>query len=304
MNARDSEWIRRFGRQESLLPQKLPDVLRGSTVILVGLGAIGGAALHVLARSGIGRFVLIDPDAIAVENVAGQLFASTTTLGVDKAEVGRRLILDINPDATVSIIEKTSDLDTLCAVMSDADVVVLGMDTLAAGIACYRAARVTHTPVIDFLYFPTPNVVSTFPGEPPPEMRFNYPTQGLTGEALDQDVIVADALLRVVAYGFACCPDVFHAMDGRLIPMLRRFLRFEGPVPSFAPLTVETGALMAREALCAIAHVHGIGFARLGWPAFYIDTYNGRAIRPSSVWLSRLPGAKAWLHRLRALRDG
>jgi len=304
MNAHDSGWVRRFGRQESLLPPKLPGVLRDSTVFLAGLGAIGGAASLVLARSGIGRFVLIDPDEIALENVAGQLFASSATLGLGKAEVGRRLVLDINPDATVSIIEKTCDLDLLCTVMSEADVVVLGMDTLAAGVTCYRAARITNTPVIDFLYFPTPNVVSTYPGEPPPERRFNYATQRLAGEALEQDDVISDALLRVVAYGFACCPDVFHAMDGRLIPMLRRFLRFEGPVPSFAPLTVETGALMAREALSAIAHAHGIGFARVGWPAFYVDTYNGRAVQPASEWLSRLPGAKAWLHRLRTLRDG
>lgn len=296
---RDPRWI----RQEGLVPDALLNVMTHSSVFIPGLGAIGSAALLALARTGIGRFVIIDPDTVSIENVAGQVFATTDTVGRGKADVAADFIRSVNPTAIVEIRQITNDVQTLRDIMGTVDVVVLGMDSLVGGIACYRAARLARKPVVDFLYFPTPNVVSTLPDEETPEERFEYPTLGRTLDQCAEYSVAAESLLRVVAYGFATNPGLLDSPYVSDNPFLGRFLRLEGAIPSFAPLTIEVGTLMAREALAMIAHQHALAWPRLGSPAFYVDTYRGYCSRPSNARLRELPEAQAIMSRLKEVRD-
>ena len=50
----------RFGRQLGVLGRDLHDALAGAAIFMPGLGAIGSATLSAIARTGIGRLVLID----------------------------------------------------------------------------------------------------------------------------------------------------------------------------------------------------------------------------------------------------
>lgn len=302
MNGTNAGWMKRFGRQQGFLPPGLFDALHQSTVFIPGLGAIGSAVVQALARVGVGNFILIDPDVVGLENVASQIFATTSTVGESKAKVGKRLIAEINPDAQVKILPLTTDIPVLEAIMRETDVAVLGMDSLSGGVACYRAALQTKTPVVDFFYFPTPNVVSTYPGDPIPEERFGYPTRNRMPDVADRFDMASESLLRVMAYGFACNPGLYATFDDSLLSSLRGFLRFEGAVPSFFPLTMETGVLMAREAIAAIAHVHGIAYPRIGWPAFYLDTFRGQAAKPPTPYLSEMNSAGHWMDVLLDLK--
>jgi proteasome lid subunit RPN8/RPN11 len=45
--------------------------LRASTVAVIGVGGTGSAAVEVLARAGVGRLILVDPDHIEASNLAG-----------------------------------------------------------------------------------------------------------------------------------------------------------------------------------------------------------------------------------------
>lgn len=256
-----------------------------------------------LARTGIGRFVIVDPDTISIENVAGQVFATTDTVGRHKTEVAAEIIHAINPGAIVEVQNMTNSIHTLKDIMDTVDVVVLGMDSLVGGIACYRAARLARKPVVDFLYFPTPNVISTLPTEETPEERFEYPTRDCSIEQCVDYHLAVESLLRVLAYGFAVNPGILENTSLVDNPMLGRFLRLEGPIPSFAPLTMEVGALMARETLAMIALEHGLEWPRLGRPGFYVDTYSGCCKRASTARLNELPGATMIMDRLREVRD-
>lgn len=86
-----------------LLGQAAMDKLAASRVAVFGLGGVGGAAAEALARSGIGRLDLFDGDSIAPSNLNRQVIALNSTLGQPKAEVMRRRILDINPQADVRV---------------------------------------------------------------------------------------------------------------------------------------------------------------------------------------------------------
>jgi molybdopterin/thiamine biosynthesis adenylyltransferase len=86
-----------FSRNSGLLETA---ALQKSGVIICGCGSVGSLAALELARSGVGRFLLIDPDLLAIENLCRH------QCGL--ADVGRRKVLavadrirQINPQAQV-----------------------------------------------------------------------------------------------------------------------------------------------------------------------------------------------------------
>ena len=60
--------------------------LRGATVAVFGLGAVGSYVVEALARAGVGSLVLFDHDTVGLSNINRQLFALHSTVGRHKAE--------------------------------------------------------------------------------------------------------------------------------------------------------------------------------------------------------------------------
>jgi len=79
-----------FGRagQSSLL---------GKTVVIVGLGGLGGHVLEQTARAGVGHIIGIDPDVFEETNLNRQLLCSHATLGCKKVSQAETHLKKINP---------------------------------------------------------------------------------------------------------------------------------------------------------------------------------------------------------------
>lgn len=93
----------RFMRTETLLGKEAMQKLQNSTVMIVGLGAVGGYALEAVARSGIGRLVLVDFDVFDETNINRQILALSSTIGQKKTEVAKKRVFEINPTCKVEI---------------------------------------------------------------------------------------------------------------------------------------------------------------------------------------------------------
>lgn len=74
---------------------------RAATVTVVGLGGVGSWAAESLARSGIGRLVLIDPDDVCLTNSNRQLHAHDGHYGRPKVAVLAERFRAINPELEV-----------------------------------------------------------------------------------------------------------------------------------------------------------------------------------------------------------
>lgn len=74
-------------------------------VIMIGVGSLGGAIAVALARAGVGRFLLIDPETLALENVSRHV-GTLHALERPKVEVVRDTIRAINPACVVDVITK------------------------------------------------------------------------------------------------------------------------------------------------------------------------------------------------------
>ncbi|BBP91146.1 hypothetical protein BsIDN1_47640 [Bacillus safensis] len=68
---------------------------------MLGVGGVGSFAVEALARSGVGRIVLVDKDDIDITNVNRQLPALLSTVGQPKVDLMQARIADINPECEV-----------------------------------------------------------------------------------------------------------------------------------------------------------------------------------------------------------
>lgn len=90
--------LHQFSRTELAIGPEGLDIMKGSTVAVLGIGGVGAMAAEALARTGVGRLVLIDKDVVDITNVNRQIHALTTTVGQPKADLMRDRIKLINPD--------------------------------------------------------------------------------------------------------------------------------------------------------------------------------------------------------------
>jgi len=77
-------------------------ILAESEVAVAGCGGLGGQVIVHLARLGIGRLLVFDPDAFDETNLNRQTLSSSDNLNVLKAEEAARQVAMINPAVEVS----------------------------------------------------------------------------------------------------------------------------------------------------------------------------------------------------------
>ena len=65
----------KFSRLENLIGILSLEKLKSSTVLIVGLGGVGGYVVEALARSGIGNLILVDYDRVDITNFNRQIIA-------------------------------------------------------------------------------------------------------------------------------------------------------------------------------------------------------------------------------------
>ena len=123
-----------FYRTELLVGQKGSQKLAQTSVAVIGLGGVGSYSAEALARSGIGKFILIDFDVIEPTNINRQILALQSTIGKPKVELMQQRIRDINPKAEVIIYQEVLDGNNQERLLGGAEYCVDAIDSLSAKI--------------------------------------------------------------------------------------------------------------------------------------------------------------------------
>ena len=92
-----------FEREELLIGDKI-NILKNKTVLVLGLGGVGGYVTESLARCGIGNLILVDYDKVDITNINRQIIATHSNIGKLKTECFRERIADINKECNVKIL--------------------------------------------------------------------------------------------------------------------------------------------------------------------------------------------------------
>ena len=90
-----------FVRTKKLIGDMAFSKLSNTTIILFGLGGVGGFILESLARSGIENFILIDFDKIETSNLNRQIITNLNNISMGKADAAKSRVLSINKDCNV-----------------------------------------------------------------------------------------------------------------------------------------------------------------------------------------------------------
>ncbi len=95
-----------FARTERLVGTQGLQKLAAARVILFGTGGVGSWCAEALVRSGISHLTLVDSDCVDETNINRQLMATTRTVGKVKVEVLRDRLLEINPEADITALQR------------------------------------------------------------------------------------------------------------------------------------------------------------------------------------------------------
>jgi len=141
--------MNQFARTQQLLGEQAMEKIKGATVAVFGLGAVGSFATEALARSGGGNLRLIDFDRVDGSNINRQLFALHSTIGRKKADLAYERVKDIYPQCNVDIHSSFVNAQSLETLLSpDIDAVVDAIDGLNSKINLIVEARQLNLPVI------------------------------------------------------------------------------------------------------------------------------------------------------------
>jgi len=138
-----------YDRTEKLIGAEKLEKLKKSSVIVFGLGGVGGHVIEALARTGVGSIGIVDYDRVDVTNINRQIIALSSTLGSFKADVFRDRIADINGNIKVAVFrEKLTVENTDIFCLKNYDYVVDAVDDVAAKIILIEKAQAYGVPVI------------------------------------------------------------------------------------------------------------------------------------------------------------
>ena len=107
------EFQHKFSRLEKLIGKEKINILKNTSVLILGVGGVGGYVVESLARSGIGTLILVDFDIIDITNINRQIIALDSTIGLKKVDVLEKRIKNINENCQVIKVDKFIDKNNI-----------------------------------------------------------------------------------------------------------------------------------------------------------------------------------------------
>ncbi len=141
--------LNQFSRTELLLGKEAMEKLGEKRVAIFGIGGVGGYVCEALVRSGITKFDLIDDDKVCLTNLNRQILATRKTVGQYKAEVMRDRMLEINPQADITVrkcffLPENADEFPF----DEYDYIIDAIDTVTAKITLIMIANEKKIPIM------------------------------------------------------------------------------------------------------------------------------------------------------------
>lgn len=141
--------INEFSRTELLLGQEGVQKLRNACVMVLGVGGVGSHCIEALARSGVGKLILVDNDTVSLTNINRQSIAYHSTIGKYKTQVMKERIADICKETEVVTYECFVLPENLEGIFRERpDYIIDAIDTVTAKLAVAEKAEKEGIPMI------------------------------------------------------------------------------------------------------------------------------------------------------------
>jgi molybdopterin/thiamine biosynthesis adenylyltransferase len=119
-----------------------------SSVAVIGCGGLGGYVVEELARLGVGKIVVIDPDVFEEHNLNRQLFSSPTNLGTAKVDAAFKRISEINPAVNLVPIQAAFSPEYGASLLDGCQVVVDALDSIQVRLELADVSAAMNIPLV------------------------------------------------------------------------------------------------------------------------------------------------------------
>ncbi len=124
--------LKRYSRQILLqiVSKDGQEKLSNSEVVVIGLGALGGAIANNLVRAGVGKLRLVDRDVVELENLHRQVIYDESMLGEPKALAAAEFFQKVNPDINITPVVQDVNFSTIDKIIANSSIILDGTDNL------------------------------------------------------------------------------------------------------------------------------------------------------------------------------
>lgn len=136
-----------YSRTKKMIGKNKLEEIRSKTVLIVGIGGVGGIALEMLIRSGIENITIIDFDKFEESNLNRQILCDRNNLGKLKTQVAKEKLLNIHPNAKITIINEKLD-DNVDDIIPKTDYIIDACDFVKAKIELVKYAIKNNVKII------------------------------------------------------------------------------------------------------------------------------------------------------------
>jgi tRNA A37 threonylcarbamoyladenosine dehydratase len=142
-----------MSRTQLMLGDEKVENLRKKSVLVIGLGGVGGICAEMIARAGVGKMTIVDNDKVDASNINRQIPALHSTVDQQKALVLGQRLKDINPDLELTILEVFIKEQITSNLLDSTswDYVVDCIDTLSAKVFLIKGCLDRKLPIISSL---------------------------------------------------------------------------------------------------------------------------------------------------------
>jgi molybdopterin/thiamine biosynthesis adenylyltransferase len=122
--------------------------LSRSCAAVIGCGGLGGWIIELLARSGIGKLVVVDGDIFSESNLNRQNLCTEDNIGQNKSEAAVRRIAQVNSNVKAKSVPQFLNEDNANEIIIGCDIVFDALDNIRSRLVLCETARVLNIPVV------------------------------------------------------------------------------------------------------------------------------------------------------------
>ena len=122
--------------------------IKNANVVIVGLGGLGTVVAAELAKAGVGKIVLVDPDVVEEVNLSAQLLHWDSDIGKPKVISVKEKLEAMNPFIEVEAIQDKLTDDNVKDLLGQANVIVDATDNLNARSLINKTCVELKTPFV------------------------------------------------------------------------------------------------------------------------------------------------------------
>ncbi len=136
-----------FTKTISLINEDNFKKLNETSILLIGLGGVGGITLEALVRSGIKNITVVDYDTFDITNLNRQILSSYDSIGIKKITVAINRMTKINPNVNIKGLDLKIDSENIDSLIKT-DYIIDACDDVNAKLEIYKFAQKNNIKII------------------------------------------------------------------------------------------------------------------------------------------------------------